>query len=134
MPLRGKSIQKTVHSLLFMNEINDESKRKLSAMSIYMLYFELMVCVTTITVAVLVSWWLTQCASVVDNCVVLNSHLVHGFEFRTPMNGDGCGRYMQKELKVSKGETFKILTLTVMESMVTTPPQKKKKKKKKGKV
>ena len=81
-----------------MNEIDEESKRQLSAMSIYMLYFELWVCVTTITVAVLVSWWLTQCASVVGNCVVLNSHLVHGFEFRTPMNGDGYGRYMQKEI------------------------------------
>ena len=64
-----------------MNEIDEESKRQLSAMSIYMLYFELWVCVTTITVAVLVSWWLTQCASVVDNRTVLNSHLVHGFDF-----------------------------------------------------
>lgn len=50
-----------------MNEIDDESKRKLSAMSVYMLHFELMVCMTTITVAVPVTWWLTQCARVVDN-------------------------------------------------------------------
>ena len=94
----GRLFKRQFTACCFMNEIDEESKRQLSAMSIYMLYFELMVCVTTITVAVLVSWWLTQCASVVDNCVVLNSHLVHGFEFRTPMNGDGYGRYMQKEI------------------------------------
>ena len=65
----------------FMNKIDDESKRKLSAMSIYMLHFELMVCITTIAVEIPVSWWLTQCAKVVDNCVVLNTHLTHGFDF-----------------------------------------------------
>ena len=67
-------------------------------MSIFMVHFEFMVCITTIAVAVPVSWWLTRCARVIDNCVVLNTHLVHGFDFTTPMNGDGYGEYKQKEL------------------------------------
>ena len=56
MPGRGSLSKIKFTACCFINEIDNESKRKLSAMSIYILRLELMVCITTIAVVVHVSW------------------------------------------------------------------------------